>query len=64
MTRKIMVLALCSLLLAACSTAQAQQRPKLSRIGFITNTGSEQGGMEAFRKGCTFSVTMKAKHTS
>jgi putative ABC transport system substrate-binding protein len=38
MTKKIILLALCSLLLAPCSAAQAQQPTKTARIGFLTGT--------------------------
>jgi putative tryptophan/tyrosine transport system substrate-binding protein len=41
MTKKIILLALCSLLLAPCSSAHAQQPGKIPRIGFLdTSTAS------------------------
>ena len=38
MTKKIILLALCSLLLAPCSAAEAQQAGKIFRIGFLDNS--------------------------
>ena len=35
MSKKIVLLALCSLLLAPCSAAEAQQPDKIRRIGFL-----------------------------
>ena len=52
MTKKIILLALCSLLLAPCSAVDAQQAGKVSRIGFLD--GSTASGsavlLEAFRQ--------------
>jgi putative tryptophan/tyrosine transport system substrate-binding protein len=52
MTKKIMFLALCSLLLALCSAVEAQQATKVARIGFLDNsTVSGSAGLaEAFRQ--------------
>ena len=36
MNRKIFALALCTMLLALCSSADAQQPKKLARIGFLS----------------------------
>jgi hypothetical protein len=36
MTKKIILLALCSLLLAPCSTVEAQQLTKIPRIGILS----------------------------
>jgi putative tryptophan/tyrosine transport system substrate-binding protein len=49
---KVILLALCSMLLAPCSSAQAQQAGKVSRIGFLdTSTASSMAGLlEAFRQ--------------
>jgi putative ABC transport system substrate-binding protein len=51
MTKKIILLALCSMLLAPCSAVQAQQTGKIFRIGFLDN--STASGMavliDAFR---------------
>jgi hypothetical protein len=44
MTKKIIFLALCSLLLASCSAADAQQAGKILRIGFLD--GSSAAGNE------------------
>jgi putative ABC transport system substrate-binding protein len=52
MTKKIIFLALCSLLLAPCSAAEAQQPIKVPRIGFLdssTASGSTVR-LEAFRQ--------------
>ena len=38
MTKKIILLALCSLLLAPCSAAEAQQAGKVFRIGFLDSS--------------------------
>jgi hypothetical protein len=40
MTKKIIVLALCSLLLAPCSAVEAQQPTKLLRIGYLAGPSS------------------------
>ena len=52
MTKKIILLALCSLLLAPCSAADAQQTGKIPRIGFLdSSTASGMVGLlEAFRQ--------------
>jgi putative tryptophan/tyrosine transport system substrate-binding protein len=56
MNRKILCLALCALLLALCSAAEAQQPGKIPRIGFLqrrvppTSTNPDPLG-DAFRKG-------------
>jgi putative ABC transport system substrate-binding protein len=51
MTKKFILLALCSLLLAACSPAEAQQPGKIFRIGFLDpSTASSMAGLlEVFR---------------
>ena len=49
MSRKIIGLALCSLLLASCSPAQAQQPAKIPWIGYLAATGS--GPSPAFIQG-------------
>jgi putative ABC transport system substrate-binding protein len=53
MKRKITVLALCAMLLALCSLAEAQQPPKIPRIGFLLGLSSsaESPRVEAFRQG-------------
>ena len=38
MTKKIIFLALCSLLLAPCSAVDAQQTGKIFRIGYLDNS--------------------------
>ena len=38
MTKRMILLALCSLLLAPCAAAEAQQPKKVSRIGYLSNT--------------------------
>jgi putative ABC transport system substrate-binding protein len=52
MTKKIILLALCSMLLAPCSAVEAQQTGKIFRIGFLD--GSTASGsavlLEAFRQ--------------
>src|SRR5437762_4961002 len=52
MTKKIIFLALCSLLLAPCFSVEAQQTPKIFRIGFLDS--STASGMavlvDAFRQ--------------
>ena len=50
MTNKIILLALYSLLLAPCSSAQAQQPTKVPRIGY-QSAGSSAEREEAFRQG-------------
>jgi ABC-type uncharacterized transport system substrate-binding protein len=50
MTKKIILLALCSLLLALCSAAEAQQPKKVPRIGYLANDPQSSTG-EAFRQG-------------
>src|SRR5206468_2671687 len=53
MTKKILLLALCSLLLALGFSAQAQQPKKVPRIGFVTSGDSStpSPNLEAFRQG-------------
>ncbi|TMA83687.1 MAG: ABC transporter substrate-binding protein [Deltaproteobacteria bacterium] len=52
MTKKIILLALCSLLLAPCSAVDAQQTGKVSRIGFLdpSNASGVAGLLKAFRQ--------------
>jgi putative ABC transport system substrate-binding protein len=51
MTNKIILLALCSLLLAPCSAVDAQQTGKVARIGYLDNSTASGSAvlMEAFR---------------
>jgi putative tryptophan/tyrosine transport system substrate-binding protein len=51
-TKKIMLLALCSLLLAPCSAVEAQQAAKVPRIGFLGGMSAAGFGerMEIFRQ--------------
>ena len=53
MTKKILLLALCSLLLALGFSAQAQQAAKVARIGFLTSTplSAVSVRIEALRQG-------------
>jgi putative ABC transport system substrate-binding protein len=53
MTKKIILLALCSLLLAPCSPVQAQQSKKVARIGYLSvlSLASDFARIEAFRQG-------------
>ena len=53
MTKKIIFLALCSLLLAPCSAADAQQPKKVPRIGYLTGPSLSANAerIEAFRQG-------------
>jgi putative ABC transport system substrate-binding protein len=54
MTKKMILLALCSLLLASSSAVEAQQRTKIPRIGFIPSAGdgSNPGTqVKAFQQG-------------
>jgi putative ABC transport system substrate-binding protein len=53
MTKKIVFLALCSLLLAPCSTVEAQQLTKIPRIGYLGggSPSSYPARIEAFRQG-------------
>jgi putative ABC transport system substrate-binding protein len=52
MTKKIILLALCSLLLAPCSSVEAQQTGKVFRIGFLDNSTASGIAvfLEAFRQ--------------
>ena len=52
MTKKIILLALCSLLLAPCSAVDAQQPGKVLRIGFLDNSSASGNAplLEAFRQ--------------
>jgi len=46
MTKKIIFLALCALLLAPCSAVEAQQTGKIFRIGFLdSSTASGMAGL-------------------
>ena len=53
MKEKIRVLTLCTMLLALCATAEAQQAGKVSRIGYLTSSSlsSQLYRHEAFRQG-------------
>jgi putative ABC transport system substrate-binding protein len=53
MTKKIILLALCSMLLAPCSQASAQQPTKIPRIGYLTGTSlsANAARIDAFKKG-------------
>jgi putative tryptophan/tyrosine transport system substrate-binding protein len=52
MTKKIILLALCSLLFAPCSAAQAQQPKKVPRIGYLGagDPARESARAEAIRQ--------------
>jgi putative ABC transport system substrate-binding protein len=52
MAKKIILLALCSLLLAPCSSVNAQQTGKIFRIGFLDNSTASSMAvlLEAFRQ--------------
>ena len=52
MTKKIILLSLCSLLLAPCSAVDAQQPGKVLRIGFLDNSSASGNAplLEAFRQ--------------
>jgi hypothetical protein len=52
MKKKIILLALCSLLLAPCSSAQAQQPTKVPRIGFLDASTASGSAvlLDAFRQ--------------
>jgi hypothetical protein len=52
MTKKIILLALCSLLLAPCSAVDAQQTGKVFRIGFLdlSTASSSAVLLETFRQ--------------
>jgi putative tryptophan/tyrosine transport system substrate-binding protein len=51
MSKKIIFLSLCSLLLAPCSSVEAQQTGKLPRIGFLDRSTASGGALfiDAFR---------------
>jgi len=53
MTKKIIFLALCSLLLASCCAVEAQQPGKIPRIGYLTGVSPSTNSArhEAFRQG-------------
>src|SRR4030095_2389610 len=54
MTKKIILLALCSLLLAPCSAAEAQQPTKIPRIGILapgSSTFPTSAYYDSFRQG-------------
>jgi putative ABC transport system substrate-binding protein len=53
MNKKVLLFALCPLLLAPCFPTRAQQAPKISRIGFLgaTSLSVESARIEAFRQG-------------
>ena len=52
MTKKIILLALCSMLLAPCSAVEAQQTAKIFRIGFLDSSTASGSAvlLEAFRQ--------------
>ena len=49
--RKIAILALCALLLALCSSVEAQQPKKFFKIGVLFIGGRDQPHLEAFKQG-------------
>jgi putative ABC transport system substrate-binding protein len=51
MTRKITVLTLCAMLLALCFAAEAQQAPKIPRVGILFIGGRDQPHLESFMQG-------------
>jgi putative ABC transport system substrate-binding protein len=51
MIKKIMLLALCSMLLASVHLAEAQERKKIPRIGYLTVRPGPSDREEAFRQG-------------
>jgi putative ABC transport system substrate-binding protein len=54
MTKKIILLALCSLLLAPCSAVEAQQPGKVPRIGYVSGSGDAKTPgplVQGFRQG-------------
>jgi putative tryptophan/tyrosine transport system substrate-binding protein len=53
MSKKIIGLALCSLLFAPCFSAHAQQSKKVARIGYLSvlSPSSDSARIEAFRQG-------------
>src|SRR5262245_39598871 len=53
MSKKVVGLAICVLLLALCSSAEAQQPKNVPRIGFlgVSSSSAYSGYIEAFRKG-------------
>ena len=51
MTKKIILVALCSLLLASSSAIEAQQTTRIPLIGFLANTKLENPTIEPFRRG-------------
>ena len=53
MTKKIIFLALCSLLLAPCCSVEAQQSAKVPRIGYLSGAtpDGQSDRIEAFRQG-------------
>jgi len=53
MTKKIIPLALCSMLLAPCSAVDAQQPKKVPRIGYLSTTDPSRESVrsEAIRQG-------------
>ena len=63
MTKKIIFLALCSLLLAPCCAADAQQQGKVFRIGFLDNSTASGSAVlaEAFRQELSKLAGLKEK---
>ena len=53
MKKKIRVLTFCVMLLALCSTSEAQQPTKIPKIGYLTGAtpGGQAARIEAFRQG-------------
>src|SRR6478672_13710277 len=53
MKKKIRVLTFCAMLLAHCSTSEAQQATKVPRIGYLTGAtrDGQAARIEAFRQG-------------
>ena len=51
MNRKIFCLALCAMLLALCSSVEAQQTKKFFKIGVLFIGGRDQPHFEAFKQG-------------
>jgi putative ABC transport system substrate-binding protein len=51
MKNKFITLALSAMLFALCFSAEAQQPPKIPRIGFLANTGPDTPNILEFRRG-------------
>jgi hypothetical protein len=62
MTNEIILLTLCTLLLAPCSAVQGQQSKKIPRIGIVTGIVTDPNSrIKTFRQALQSSATLRGR---